>query len=112
MRHATHLEVSNALFSWFACIAGHAPLPLRNTHSTTYYTEASAMADMHEELQRRIREDREQNPGCTYSTLRTSASSFLNGAVRAETLSRIIRCVRAFGGRVACVVGGNGDDAG
>lgn len=58
------------------------------------------MADMHEELQRRIDDDRQQNPNCTYSTLRTSASSWINGAVRAETLSRIIRCV--FG--VSCCV--------
>lgn len=49
------------------------------------------MADTHEELQRRIAEDRAENPGCSYSTLRSSASSWVNGASRAETLTRIIR---------------------
>lgn len=64
------------------------------------------MADTHEELQRRIAEDREQNPGCSYSTLRSSASTFLNGASRAETLTRIIRCVVRGVLFVCVVVGG------
>lgn len=52
------------------------------------------MADTHEELQRRIEEDLEQNSGCSYSILRSSsASTILNGTSRAETFTRIIRCV-------------------
>jgi hypothetical protein len=54
------------------------------------------MSDTHESLQQRIAEDRAQNPGCSYSTLRSSASTFLNGSSRAETLTRIIRCVLFF----------------
>jgi len=55
---------------------------------------ATPAPDTHESLQRRIAEDKAQHPGCSYSTMRSHASTFaLNGGSRAETLTRIIRCV-------------------
>ena len=54
-----------------------------------------------EDIQQRIEADREAHPSCSYSTVRSSFSSFMNGASKAETLTRIIRCV-ALHSRVDC----------
>ena len=38
-----------------------------------------------------IEQDKEEHPHCSYSTLRSHFSSFLNGSSKAETLTKIIR---------------------
>lgn len=57
-----------------------------------------------------IQEDQREHPQCSYSTVRSHFSSFLNGSSKAETLTKIIRnCQGVFnehnpGGRRACNV--------
>ena len=42
-------------------------------------------------MEEAIAQDKEGNPKCSYSTMRSHFSSFLNGSSKAETLTRVIR---------------------